>query len=83
MSLRLSFVSYDLDNDGVPELISGWQSGRFEVRSIEKGDVVYKDTLGSSIAAIVRADYRLDGNDEVICLSVDGEGRELIIGKLY
>lgn len=65
---------FDLDADGVPELITGWSSGKFEVRSQKSGDVVYKDSFSSSVASIVRADYRMDGNEEVICLSVDGEG---------
>lgn len=32
-------ASFDLDNDGVPELVSGWSNGRLEVRSIKDGQV--------------------------------------------
>lgn len=44
------------------------------MRSDRTGEVVYKDTFPSSVASIVRSDYRLDGNEEVVCVSVDGEG---------
>jgi Bardet-Biedl syndrome 2 protein len=74
MSFGNIYGRFDLDGDGVPELVSGWSSGKFEVRSDRTGEVVYKDTFPSSVAAIVRADYRLDGSEEVICVSVDGEG---------
>lgn len=54
--------------------MSGWSSGKFEVRSEKTGDIIYKDSFQSSIAGIVKADYRMDGNEEIICCSVDGEG---------
>ena len=34
-----AIASFDLDNDGVPELVSGWSNGRLEVRSIKDGQV--------------------------------------------
>lgn len=34
-----AIASFDLDNDGVPELVSGWSNGRLEVRSINDGQV--------------------------------------------
>jgi len=67
--------SFDLDGDGLPELISGWSNGRMEVRRAESGEVVYRDHLTSSISSIVRADYRNDGNQQVIVCSIEGEVR--------
>lgn len=67
--------SFDLDNDGVPELISGWSSGRLEVRAIKDGQLIYKDSLSSPVAALVTADYRQGGKDQLICCSLDGEVR--------
>lgn len=46
--------SFDLNNDGVPELITGWSSGKVDVRSLETGNIIYKDTFSSHIAGIVQ-----------------------------
>lgn len=67
--------SFDLDGDGQPELISGWANGKFEVRSDRTGEVIYKDTLGAAVSAILQADYRCDGHTQVIVCSQDGEVR--------
>lgn len=67
--------SFDLDNDGVPELVSGWSNGRLEVRSINDGQIIYKDMFESPVAAFVTADYRQGGKDQLICCSLDGTVR--------
>eukprot|EP00731_Ephydatia_muelleri_P025424 Em0017g507a len=64
--------SFDINNDGVPELIVGWSSGKLDIRNSQTGEVIFKDTFSSHIAGIVQADYRMDGKEELIC-SVDGE----------
>jgi Bardet-Biedl syndrome 2 protein len=66
---------FDLDGDGMPELIAGWANGRLEVRSEVAGELIFKDNLGGGVAGIVRADYRSDGRDEIICVSESGEIR--------
>nr|ADI46967.1 LOW QUALITY PROTEIN: BBS2m [Volvox carteri f. nagariensis] len=70
-----AIASYDLDGDGVPELISGWGNGRMEVRRADTGEVVYRDHLTCPIAAILRADYRNDGMEQVVVCGVEGEVR--------
>lgn len=74
----MSVSSYDLNNDGVPELITGWSNGKIDARSDRSGEVVYKDTLDSAVAGIVCSDYKLDGNQQLLCCSVEGEGKNLI-----
>lgn len=71
----VALCSYDLNNDGVPELITGWSNGKIDARSERNGEVIFKDNLPSAIAGIVQGDYRLDGKEELICCSVDGEVR--------
>eukprot|EP01112_Ceratiomyxa_fruticulosa_P008405 TRINITY_DN2178_c0_g3_i1.p1 TRINITY_DN2178_c0_g3~~TRINITY_DN2178_c0_g3_i1.p1 ORF type:complete len:691 (+),score=149.61 TRINITY_DN2178_c0_g3_i1:135-2207(+) len=71
----MSIESYDLDNDGVPEIITGWSSGRMDVRSIKDGNVIFKDTFASPIAAFVKADYRMSGKKQLVCCSTDGDIR--------
>jgi Bardet-Biedl syndrome 2 protein len=105
-------TAYDLDGDGVPELVSGWESGKVEVRSDRTGEVIYTDKFKAPIADIVSAgmtqtrpnhngrftqqssvipsfsglslslsllpcppDYRMDGKEEIIVLSAEGEVR--------
>jgi Bardet-Biedl syndrome 2 protein len=72
---------YDLDGDGVPELVSGWSHGRIEVRSDKNGEVVYKDMMGSAVAGIVRSDYKIKGKDEIICCATDGQIKAYVTAK--
>ncbi|KAH3765972.1 DNA topoisomerase 1 [Pelomyxa schiedti] len=71
----VSLCGMDFDQDGVAELVSGWTNGRFEVRSDRTGDLVFKDTLDSPIAAVLSADYRMTGTEELIVCSQSGEVR--------
>ena len=71
----LTIHSYDIDGDGVTELISGWSNGKIDARSKESGEIIFKDTMTSAVAGLVDADYRLEGKKQLICCSVDGEIR--------
>lgn len=70
-----SITAYDLDGDGVPELISGWSNGRMEVRRDDTGEVVYRDHLTCAVSQVVKADYRNDGMEQVIACGFEGEVR--------
>jgi Bardet-Biedl syndrome 2 protein len=67
--------AFDLDGDGVKELCTGWANGKFEVRRDTDGKTVYKETAGAPISALECADYRLDGRDQIIVCSQDGNVR--------
>ncbi|OWF54157.1 Bardet-Biedl syndrome 2 protein homolog isoform X2 [Mizuhopecten yessoensis] len=69
----LAIHSFDLDSDGVTELITGWSNGKIDVRSDRTGEVIYKDTFNHPVAGIVQGDYRLDGSQQLICVSAEGE----------
>ncbi len=70
-----ALISFDLDADGVPELVSGWSDGAVNVRREGTGEVVFKDKLDAGVAGIVTADYRMDGNENVIVVGTDGTVR--------
>ncbi|XP_066971024.1 Bardet-Biedl syndrome 2 protein homolog isoform X2 [Macrobrachium rosenbergii] len=71
----VSIFSYDLDGDGVAELITGWSNGKVDARNDRSGEVVFKDNFKSTVAGIVQGDYRMDGKNQLICCSTDGEVR--------
>lgn len=70
-----TMAAYDLDGDGVDEVISGWSNGKLEARRNEDGQVLYRETLASSVSALLTGDYRGTGADELICCTLDGEVR--------
>lgn len=77
----ICIISCDINGDGIPELITGWSSGKVDGRNIETGEVLFKDNFSHSIAAILIADYNMDGADELIVCSVSGEVRGYVPSK--
>ncbi|XP_060109643.1 Bardet-Biedl syndrome 2 protein isoform X2 [Heteronotia binoei] len=77
----VSIHAFDLNADGVNELITGWSNGKVDARNDRTGEVIFKDNFASSIAGIVEGDYRMDGNTQLICCSVDGEVRGYLPGS--
>ncbi|XP_032086553.1 Bardet-Biedl syndrome 2 protein isoform X2 [Thamnophis elegans] len=72
--------AFDINSDGVCELITGWSNGKIDVRNDRTGEVIFKDNFASSIAGIVQGDYRMDGSTQLICCSVEGEVRGYLPG---
>ncbi|XP_010594379.1 Bardet-Biedl syndrome 2 protein isoform X4 [Loxodonta africana] len=72
--------AFDLNSDGVPELITGWSNGKVDARSDRTGEVIFKDNFSSAIAGVVEGDYWMDGHVQLICCSVDGEIRGYLPG---
>lgn len=70
-----SIFSFDLDGDGVNELITGWSNGKLDARNDRSGEVVFKDNFNHPIAGLVQGDYRQDGRMELIACATEGEVR--------
>lgn len=47
---------------------------QIDARSDRTGEVIFKDNFSSSVAGVLEADYRMDGQVQLICTSVEGEG---------
>uniref|UniRef100_UPI00398EC15B BBSome complex member BBS2 isoform X2 n=1 Tax=Pristiophorus japonicus TaxID=55135 RepID=UPI00398EC15B len=71
----MSIHAFDLNSDGVCELITGWSNGKIDARSDRTGEVIFKDNFTSSVAGIVEEDYRMDGQMQLICCSIEGDVR--------
>ncbi|XP_034378360.1 BBSome complex member BBS2 [Arvicanthis niloticus] len=76
----VSIHAFDINSDGVCELITGWSNGKVDARSDRTGEVIFKDNFSSAIAGVVEGDYRMDGHVQLICCSVDGEIRGYLPG---
>lgn len=74
----VALVAYDMTMDGSADLVIGWSDGTVEVRSDRLdggGEIIAKDKLSTSIAGLVVADYRMDGTNVLLAVSVKGEVR--------
>ena len=78
-----SVFSFDLDGDGMKEMITGWSSGKLDARNDKSGEVVFKDSMGSSVAGVTQGDYRMDGKMELITCSTDGESNNKYSNEIY
>jgi hypothetical protein len=68
-----SIFGFDLDGDGVKELITGWSNGKLDARNDRSGEVVFKDNFNTAIAGLAEGDYRMDGRNELVACATEGE----------
>lgn len=61
-------LSWSPTSDHMPLLF------QIDARSDRTGEVIFKDNFSSSVAGVVEGDYRLDGQQQLICTSIEGEG---------
>lgn len=73
----MAIYSYDLLGKGTAQLITGWSNGKVDCRSVLTGEVLFKDTMPQGVAGLVEGDYRSIGKTDLICVSVEGEGKAM------
>jgi Bardet-Biedl syndrome 2 protein len=69
----VSIMGYDVNGDGIAEIISGWSNGGFNVRNGDNGEVLFRANFKSPVASVVHADYKMDGKEEIIIITDSGE----------
>lgn len=74
--------SYDLLGMGTPQLITGWENGKIDMRDSLSGDVLFKLHLSQTVTGIYKADYRGIGKNDLICCGQDGEVRGYTTSKV-
>jgi Bardet-Biedl syndrome 2 protein len=57
----MAITSFDINLDGVPELITGWSDGKVDAKSDRNGEVVFKCNLDHSIAGVLHVGSHLIG----------------------
>ena len=65
--------AFDINGEGENELVSGWQWYQIETRKAKNGTLVCRDYFKSPISAVMTADYRMLGTEELIAYAENGE----------
>lgn len=71
----IALAAFDANCDGRLELVTGWSSGKVDVRCIQTGQVLFKEQLKQPVAGLLVVDYDQDGHTELIVLSISGQVR--------
>uniref|UniRef100_A0A5F9DWD5 Bardet-Biedl syndrome 2 n=1 Tax=Oryctolagus cuniculus TaxID=9986 RepID=A0A5F9DWD5_RABIT len=62
------------------EIVAEMTETEVDARSDRTGEVIFKDNFPAAIAGVVEGDYRMDGQVQLVCCSVDGEIRGYLPG---
>ncbi|CAH8467096.1 unnamed protein product [Schistosoma rodhaini] len=70
----ICFVSHDINYDGYPELICGWNNGKVDARLRSNGVVVFKIQLDDCVAGMTVGDY-YGFTDVLLVCTIEGDIR--------
>jgi Bardet-Biedl syndrome 2 protein len=68
-----SMACGDILENGTQTLILGWSNGKIELRSVKKGEEIYKKQIKQPIAKVFFEDYRLEGKKQLIAVTTSGK----------
>jgi len=75
-------VAFDMDGDGITELVIGWSGGKLEARRVEDGKVVFWEVLSSSVTNLAIGRFAISMSDpEMICCTQNGDVRGYAAGS--
>ncbi|KAG8223824.1 hypothetical protein J437_LFUL003712 [Ladona fulva] len=69
----VSILGYDIDGDGVEELITGWSNGKVDARNSRTGDIVFTENMKHGVAGLAKADLVQAGRYDLVTCSENGE----------
>lgn len=71
-------AGFDMTMDGTLELVTGWSDGTLDVRKDRangSGEILIRDKFPCAVAGLVQGDYRNNGTNMILAVSVEGEVR--------
>ncbi|KAF7256368.1 hypothetical protein EG68_06037 [Paragonimus skrjabini miyazakii] len=68
------FAAYDMNQDGSPELICGWNNGKVDARIRATGVIVFKTQMNDVVAGLLVTDY-MGYSDILLVCCINGEIR--------
>ncbi|XP_071442607.1 BBSome complex member BBS2-like [Hetaerina americana] len=77
----VSIIGFDIDGDGVEELITGWSNGKIDARNSRSGDIVFTEHMKDGVAGLVKGDLMMSGKDDLICCSENGDVMGFQVGQ--
>ena len=67
-----ALLSFDIDGDGVPEVVIGFGQGLVMARRMHNGELIYRQTFDAGIASLLACDYKIIGKEQLMIVTEAG-----------
>ena len=68
-----STFKYDINNDGINEIICGWNTGKLQVREESNGTIIFEQDLKKEMSKLLLGDLNNQEKKQLICCHSNGE----------